>query len=417
LKILICLHDYLPYHKGGSEIHAHQTGAELARRGHDVTALFTERDLSADEGSVRRGLLDGVKTIEVVHQREYADVRETWEERPSLEILSSLLDVQRPDVVHFHHLASWGSGAVGAAHEAGARVLVTLHDYHLICDAATLLRPDGELCEEGLQGRCTECIRRHPLLPERFGPGAEGMDEDALYAQAVRERFEKHRQDLRLADRVLSPSHFLADVFSRAGFFAKEDCEVLKAGYPGPLHPARSHVRKGAFRVGYVGGIYPPKGVHVLVRAFQHLADVHAELHVFGHLDWFPDYVEKLERDAGEGPIFFHGHFEPTEIDEVLGDLDCLVVPSVWYENMPITVHEAYRNGLPVIATDLGGMRECVQDGVSGLLFTRGDEEALARAIRRLVSEPGLYARLSHGRLVVPTLGQVVDRLEELYRG
>jgi glycosyltransferase involved in cell wall biosynthesis len=269
-----------------------------------------------------------------------------------------------------------------------------------------------------LQGTCTQCIRRHPLLPERWGAAAgDPPDTEVLYAQAVRERFEKHKADLREADQVLSPSHFLADVFAKAGFFAKDDCEVLKAGYPGPLHPARSHVRKGAFRVGYVGGIYPSKGVHVLVRAFQQLTHVHAELHIFGHLDWFPEYVEELERDAGEGPVFFHGHFEPGEIDEILGDVDCLVLPSVWYENMPITVHEAYRNGLPVIATDLGGMRECVQNEVSGLLFPREDETALAHAIRRLAEEPGLYARLSHGRLEVPTLGQVVDRLEELYRG
>jgi len=416
VKILICLHDYLPYHKGGSEIHAHQTGAELARRGHDVTALFTERDLSADPGEVRRGLLDGVKTIEVVHQREYADVRETWEEKESLEVLRSLLDIQRPDVVHFHHLAIWGSGAVRVAKEFGARVLVTLHDYHLICDAGTLLRPDGELCEAGLNAECSECIRRHPLLPEQWGGSADSKDLEVFFSKAVQERLEKHKGDLREADQVLSPSNFLADLFAKAGFFERNKCEVLKAGYPGPLHPARSHVRKGAFRVGYVGGIYPSKGVHVLVKAFQHLNDVFSELHVFGHLDWFPDYVAELEEAAADSPVHFHGHFEPSEIDEILGEVDCLVLPSVWYENMPITVHEAYRNGLPVIATDLGGIRECVQDGVSGLLFPRGDHEALAEVIRRLAGDPDLYAHLSHGRPEVPTLGQVVDRLEELYR-
>ena len=80
LKIVVALHDYLPRHTGGSEIHAHQMAREFARRGHAVTALFTERDLSARDGEVRRGELDGVPTLEVVHQREYADVRESWEE-------------------------------------------------------------------------------------------------------------------------------------------------------------------------------------------------------------------------------------------------------------------------------------------------------------------------------------------------
>ena len=63
MKVLVVLHDYLPAHKGGSEIHAHQVARELARRGHDVTALFTERDLSAPEGQVRRGELDGVRLL------------------------------------------------------------------------------------------------------------------------------------------------------------------------------------------------------------------------------------------------------------------------------------------------------------------------------------------------------------------
>ena len=60
MKILVVLHDYLPLHKGGSEIHAHQMARELTRRGHDVTVLFTERDLSAPEGEVRRGEFEGV---------------------------------------------------------------------------------------------------------------------------------------------------------------------------------------------------------------------------------------------------------------------------------------------------------------------------------------------------------------------
>jgi glycosyltransferase involved in cell wall biosynthesis len=159
VKILVVLHDYLPRHTGGSEIHAHQTARELARRGHAVTALFTERDLAAPEGTVRTGMLDGVRTLEVVHQREYADVRESWEEERSLARFREQLAALRPDVVHFHHLAIWGSRCIPAARASGARVVVTLHDYHLLCDVSTLLRPDGELCRAGLRGDCTACLR------------------------------------------------------------------------------------------------------------------------------------------------------------------------------------------------------------------------------------------------------------------
>ena len=415
MKILIALHDYLPLHKGGSEVHAHQTATELTRRGHAVVSLFTERDLSVPAGTVREGTLDGVRTVEVVHQREYEDLRETWEEAASLEAFRAQLARLRPDVVHFHHLALWGARAIEAAKESGARVVVTLHDYHLLCDAATLMRPDESLCrytEEAPDGGCHACLHRHPALPERWG-----LEGEALYARAAAERFALHRSCLAQADLVISPSHYLADRFAAAGWVRREDVVVAKAGYPGALHEPRRRAVDRPLRVGYVGGIYPTKGVHVLVRAFRHLAGVPAELHVHGHLDWFPDYVAELQREAEGSAVTFHGPFEPPRIDEILGSVDCLVVPSIWVENMPITIQEAYRNGLPVVTTALGGMGESVEDGVSGLTFPRGDDRALASALERLASDAALYDRLAAGRPPIPTLEEICDRLEAIYAG
>jgi len=417
MKILIALHDYLPLHKGGSEVHAHQTAGELVRRGHRVHALFTERDLSRAVGEVREGELEGVPTLEVVHQREYADVRETWEEEGSLEVFRAQLARLTPDVVHFHHTALWGPRAVTAAKAAGARVVVTLHDYHALCDAATLMRPDGELCDAATgapDGSCTACLRRHPVLADRW----DGATGEALWERVADERFRFQREHLAAADVVIAPSRFLADRFAAAGFVERADVVVAKAGYPGPLGAPRERgTGSGPLRVGYVGGIYGTKGVHVLVRAFRHLADVPAELHLHGHTDWFPDYVAELEQDAAGLPITFHGPFEPARIDAILGSVDVLVVPSIWVENMPITIQEAFRNGLPVVTTDLGGMRESVQDGVSGLTFPRGDERALAAALRRLAEDPVLYGRLAAGRPHVPTLAEIVDQLEAIYAG
>lgn len=413
MKILVALHDYLPRHTGGSEVHAHQTARELARRGHEVTALFTERDLAAREGEVRAGVLDGVRTREVVHQREYQDVGESFEEDRSLALFRAELERLRPDVVHFHHLALWGSRCVPAARAGGARVVVTLHDFHLLCDASTLLRPDGELCTEGPRGACSACLRRHPLLVERWG----GLERERAFAAAARARLERHRADLAAADVVLSPSRFLAGLFESAGFRPPGSIQVLKAGYPGPVLPPRRRDPSRSLRVGYVGGVYASKGVHVLVRAFRQLAGEPAELEIHGHLDWFPDYVAGLRREAEGARVRFAGPFEPARIDEVLSRLDLLVVPSVWYENMPITIHEAHRHGLPVVVTALGGMAEAVEHGVTGLTFPRGDASALAEAIRSLARDAALYDRLAAHRPRVPTLEEIVDRLELVYTG
>ena len=417
MKILVCLHDYLPLHKGGSEIHAHQTARELVRRGHDVTALFTERDLEAEAFQVREGVLDGVRTREVVHQREYADVRETYLQEPSLAAFEAEIARLRPDVVHVHHFAIWGSRILPAIKRAGARLIVTLHDYFATCDNATLLRADEEICDGAT---CTHCLAGHPLLPERWPADWPEQGEAAL-ARIASERRERHRADLASADVVISPSAFARDLFVQGGFVEAERCVVMKAGYPGPKGEARRFAGDRALRVGYVGGIYPSKGLHVLTEAFASLAADEAQLHVHGHLDWFPDYVERLRasvdaRDAEAAPVHFHGPFDPSKLDDVLQGIDVLVVPSIWYENMPITIQEAFRNGIPVVTTDLGGMREAVTDGVSGLTFPRGDAGALAGCLRRLAREPGLYDRLAAGRPEVPTLEAIVDGLERLYR-
>jgi len=413
VRILVCLHDYLPRHTGGSEIHAHQAARELARRGHAVTALFTERDLAARDGEVREGVLDGVRTLEVVHQREYADVRETWEEERSLAFFQRQLAALRPDVVHFQHLAIWGSRCIPAARASGARVVVTLHDYHLLCDVSTLLRPDRELCTDGLRGACSACLRRHTLWRERW----DGREPESIWPEAARTRFERHRADLAAAHVVISPSRFLARTFAAAGFRSEREFEILKAGYPGPRFPPRRRDSSRPLRVGYVGGIYFSKGVHVLVRAFRHLRCDPVELAVHGHLDWFPDYVAGLRQEAEGSPVRFRGAFEHGAVDAVLSELDLLVVPSVWYENMPITIHEAHRHGIPVVVTDLGGMAEAVEHDVTGLTFPRGDEHALAQCIRALARDAALYDRLARSRPSVPALEEVVERLEALYLG
>lgn len=413
MKIVVCLHDYLPRHPGGTEIHAHEVARELARRGHEVTALFTERDLAARDGEVREGRLDGVRTLEVVHQREYADVRESFEEPRSLALFTRLVGELAPDVVHFQHLAVWGSRVLPAARAAGARTVVTLNDYWLLCDIATLLRPDGELCTDGLRGACTSCLRRHPLLAERWSE----PDAEARWRAAARARFERHRADFAAADVVVAPSRFLARQFEAAGFRRAEDCEILLYGYPGTLHPPRRRDPSRKLRVGFVGGIYPSKGVHVLVKAFRHLVGEPVTLRVHGHLDWFPDYAAELRREAEGLDVTFAGGFAREAAEGVLSNLDLLVVPSIWYENMPITIYEARRHGIPVVVTNLGGMAEAVEHGVTGLTFPRGDDVALAERIRSLVRDPVLYDRLAAARPRIVRLDEVVDRLERLYSG
>lgn len=413
MKVLIVVHDYLPDHLGGTELHAHQVAVELQRRGHTAVAAFTERRPDRPEGELTEGELDGVRTIEMVHSREYEHVRQTFQPGFSSKVFEGILERERPDVVHFHHLAFWGAECLSVARRLGIPVIVTLHDYWTICDAATLLKKNGEVCTAGPKRQCSECIEWYPY--------PHNHPDSRLFRYRFREelraRFELHEHHLKHVPVVIAPSRFLIDKLIEAGLIVEAQAKVLKTGYPGERRPARVAPAEGPLRLGYVGGIYESKGVHVLVEAMGHLQEmgVPATLEIFGILEWFPDYVERL-RVMSEGlPVEFKGRYEPDQVDQVLDRFDALVVPSVWYENMPITIHEAFRNGLPVLASDFGGMAEAVKEGQGGRLFPRGDARALARMVAELHADRGQLEKLAAARPPIPELTEVVDELLRVY--
>lgn len=411
MKILLVLHDYLPAHAGGSELHTHQLAKTLIARGHDVTVLFTERDLSRPEGHFAEGVFEGVRTVEVVHQREYPNLSETWLQTFFAEVFRAQLQRLAPDVVHFHHTGFWGARCLEIAKERGLRVVLTLHDYHLICHAATLL--DGDrLCDGGgPAGECAAC------LPADMAPGGE-----AELRAGARARRCWHRRALAAVDEVISPSHFLFTRFDAAGLtIPAERRHVILSGYPGERQPVRTRDAAAPLRVAYVGGLYHAKGVHVLIDAFRALgtrdraAKAPIQLVIHGHLDWFPDYAAGLRAMAAGLDIEFAGPFPSGDSAAVLAGVDVLVVPSIWYENRPITIPEAFLNGVVPVTSDLGGMAESVRHDVDGLTFPVGDGEALANQLERLADESGLWDRLAAARPELPDLPEIAAAVEALY--
>jgi glycosyltransferase involved in cell wall biosynthesis len=90
-------------------------------------------------------------------------------------------------------------------------------------------------------------------------------------------------------------------------------------------------------------------------------------------------------------------------------------VPSVWYENSPNVILEAFAHRTPVIASDLGGMAELVQHDVNGLVFEPGNAKALARQLRRLLDDSDLLARLRDGITPVRTIGDEMRQVIDIY--
>ena len=98
------------------------------------------------------------------------------------------------------------------------------------------------------------------------------------------------------------------------------------------------------------------KGVHVLLEAVRALDPSAYELKIFGNPDVFPDYTAELRALAAGLPVRFMGAFDRERTAEVYAQIDVLVVPSLWLENSPLVIHEAFMAGIPVVGARIGGI-------------------------------------------------------------
>ena len=159
------------------------------------------------------------------------------------------------------------------------------------------------------------------------------------------------------------------------------------------------------------------KGVHLLVEAFQALPQ--AELRIYGGEAAYAPYPdEKRFRSqlANSARIRCMGRYEQHELGRILAEVDVVVVPSIWYENAPLVIREAFLAHTPVITADFGGMREWVADGVNGLLFEPRNIDDLRQKMMRFITEPDLVARLSRAFPAVRSIRADAALLEQHYR-
>lgn len=112
----------------------------------------------------------------------------------------------------------------------------------------------------------------------------------------------------------------------------------------------------------------------------------------------------------------FRGRFDNSRLSEIYREIDVLVVPSTWYENSPITIHEAFLLHTPLVVSDIGGMAELVTDGEDGLHFRVGDPVDLAEKLGRFVDDPDLATRLGEAAPPIKTLAEDAREMEERYR-
>ncbi|MFZ0732903.1 MAG: glycosyltransferase family 4 protein [Candidatus Sulfotelmatobacter sp.] len=151
----------------------------------------------------------------------------------------------------------------------------------------------------------------------------------------------------------------------------------------------------------YMGRLSPEKGCWTLIRAFEQLPAMPLKIVGSGPMEQeFREYIQKKEIRNIELLGFKSG----VEKWEILRNALCLVMPSEWYENFPVTALEAFTACKPVVASRMGGLPYIVEEGKCGLLFEAGNVSELTQKIQHLADHPGEAARMGDcGRLLTET--------------
>ena len=450
MRILQVIHQYPPFSCQGSEVYCQQLSRCLSEAGDHLGVFHISNTRPRRPKRLDKRVEAGIVVFHAVDAGEYSRLAD-WPNPFLQNAFRRALQEFRPDVVHFHHDLSLGDELVGLAKASGAAVVYTLHDFGLICPNRLLLRNTGELCDkstpEFFGACCPQLIRtghgRRPRLASQI-PSLARWRQFAVNqpshlrrlllqaAVAVAERLlgapeltsieakqtfyqSTTARIFTQVDLFLSPSRFLHDRYIACGV-KPSSIHYLRYGIR-PFACIKRETWMKGLHFGYIGAFHAHKGIELLLEAFRGLGD-RATLHLYGSSFDSPVSEAHFRRATADpiAGVVLHGAYANAQVAEILSGLDAVIVPSLWFENSPLTIQEAQIAGVPVITAEVGGMAELVRDGIDGLLFRFGDSQDLRRLLLGLIEAPDRLAELRAQAPDVPTIEEQALQVRRCYQ-
>lgn len=334
---------------GGEEIVVRNTIALLKDKGLDLDLWMpTSRGLDKHVWGKAKAFFSGIYSLSAYRR------------------LRRRLRENRPDIVHAHNLYPLLSPSVLVAcrHE-GIPVVLTLHNHSMTCPNWHHLRR-GVVCERCLHGREYWCA-----LTNCTGQFFKSFNY-TLRSTVARWGgfFHKH------VDVIIALTHSAKTRLIGAGF---ESHRIVVLPNRVSLEGRPTDPAQGTYGA-YLGRISPEKGVDTLLEA---ATQTNLPLHIGGDTSLMPHLVA-----SAPAHVQFLGSLDRDQVHAFYKNARFVVVPSRCFEMCPLVIGEAMQNGLPVIASNIGGLPEVVEDGVTGLLFEPGNAQDLVSKMEQLWDDP-----------------------------
>lgn len=433
MKIILCLHHFLPEFVGGTEIYVANLAKQLLQKGNEVIVVIPNLGIDI----TREYFHEGVRVI------KYAE--NSIEDRPmilgkkkpgGLKIFSQTIKKEKPNLVHFHELAP-GRGInifhVEEVKELKIPLVVTFHVPFYTCMRGSLLYKGQQKCDgEIIIKRCTACMYQQKNIVGvkasilnniamglfHLNVDLTGLNSSAGTALGFPFIIDKMKKDLLrlsfLAEKIVVIAAWYLQVLKRNGvpseklIFIKQglpDNEIkktIKASFTAPL------------RVVYIGRITALKGLHLLIDAVLKLDPGKIQLDIYGSETNDPYMRACKEKSKTHGNIHWQGRINSSEVIETLSTYHVLCLPSA-FEMSPLVIQEAFAAGIPVLASNVYGNAEQVKEDENGWLFELNNENDLKDKLEMLINHPKLIDKVREKLPLVNTFEKVGADHIELY--
>lgn len=354
MKICYFNNSYFPYNIGGAE-----TVLKVLAENVSFTNGFEVVVITAFRGNAEE-YINGVLVRRVKLRNPYWSIdgpRNNYEwfhfhlntigNLLNKQILMEIIKNESPDLIHTHNIADFSPVIWSVAKQLAIPVIHTLHDYRLLCEKGQFFRRN-KIC----RNRCWSC--RLLSFPRKS------------LSQNVHT--------------VIGVSRFVLDMHKEYGFFHDSRKIVINNGIESTQHFQTKGKSSNSKIFGYFGRITEYKGVFKLVKDLVHLLRSE-ELLLIAGAGKEDDVIRLRKMINGENRIHYLGYLTK---EDFYAKIDCLFLPSLWYEPFPTVILEAFNHGIPVIANNVGGISELIKNGRNGYLVNFNDYAVLSKVLQAI---------------------------------
>lgn len=366
-RILVMAHAHPDFSLGGGEIAAYNLFKAYKDNPDVQDAWFLAR---ADRGRGPTGQITLRRPNEYLWEQAVHDwhLMKAAHQESVTTWFADLIRALKPTVVHTHHYAHLGLEYLRVIKQVdpSIKIMMTLHEYMAICRNNGQMIKTGsfKLCSRATHDECRQCF----------------PDKTAEDFWLRKHYFMSHFE---LVDQFVSPSEFLRQRYIDWGL-PPDKIVVIENGQSDepPLPPRPLAEGETRNRFGFFGQINPYKGLDVVLQALHEMPKAERKkivLEVHGaNLEHqsaeFQQKIEELRRPLiKQGVVQWVGPYQPHELRARMANVDWVVVPSIWWENSPMVIQEAFVCGRPLLVSDIGGMGEKILHKHTGLHSPTGN--------------------------------------------